>query len=149
MDNDFLDRIERINVLQTKKYRAPHKLLLLLLTLGRVWAREPPLAPYETYERPLKKLLLDFGHPRKVLHRRGRGQPFPRADLPAGPQTIRYPPKAWGATCVPFVGTLGNILCVHEERSNDNTMRRRSLRIPVTATARPRPRRPRRARTRP
>ena len=68
MDDDFLDRIERINVLQTKKYRAPHKPLLLLLALGRVWAGEPRLAPYETLERPLKKLLLDFGPPRKVLH---------------------------------------------------------------------------------
>ena len=35
---------------------------------------------------------------------------------------------------MPFVGALGNILCVHDERSNDNTMRRRSLQIPVTAT---------------
>ena len=68
MDDDFLERIERINVLQTKKYRAPHKPLLLLLALGRVWAGEPRLAPYETLERPLKKLLLDFGPPRKVLH---------------------------------------------------------------------------------
>ena len=59
---------ERIDILQTKKYRAPHKPLLLLLALARVCAGEPRLASYETFEVPLKRLLLNFGPPRKVLH---------------------------------------------------------------------------------
>ena len=68
MRDELLDRIERINVLQIKSYRAPHKPLLLLLALGRVLAGEGRLALYETLEAPLKKLLVDFGRPRKVLH---------------------------------------------------------------------------------
>ena len=68
MRDELLNRIERINVLQTKEYRAPHKPLLLLLALGRVLAGERRLVLYETLEAPLKKLLIDFGRPRKILH---------------------------------------------------------------------------------
>ena len=49
--------------------RAPHKPLLLLLVLGRVWRGEARLASYERDVRePLKQLLRDFGPPRKAFH---------------------------------------------------------------------------------
>lgn len=49
--------------------RAPHKPLLLLLALGRLWRDEGRLASYEHDVRErLRGLLRDFGPPRKTPH---------------------------------------------------------------------------------
>ncbi len=48
--------------------RAPHKPLLLLYALGRCLRGEDRLISYETVDQDLKKLLLEFGPPRKSFH---------------------------------------------------------------------------------
>lgn len=65
---DFLERIERLRVLQSKGYRAPHKPLLLLLALGRAHRGGERLESYSAIEPLLKGLLAKFGPWRKVLH---------------------------------------------------------------------------------
>ncbi len=63
----FLDRIERLGVMNQKGMRAPHKPLLLLLALGRVLAGHERLEFYAVLENPLKRLLVLYGPPRKRL----------------------------------------------------------------------------------
>lgn len=48
--------------------RAPHKPLLLLMTLARVQRGEPGVAAFEEVEPQLRDLLLDFGPRRKSVH---------------------------------------------------------------------------------
>ncbi len=48
--------------------RAPHKPLLLLYALGRCLRGEDRLMSYEIVDKDLKKLLLEFGPPRKSFH---------------------------------------------------------------------------------
>ena len=62
--DEFLKKIERINVWQRRGERAPHKPLLLLLALGRVLRMEERLAPYMQVESRLTDLLKNFGPPR-------------------------------------------------------------------------------------
>ena len=58
----LLEALERLNVGKSGGARAPHKPLLLLLTLGRVWRGEPRLASYaHDVRQQLKELLRDFG----------------------------------------------------------------------------------------
>ena len=65
----LLKALEQLKVWKRGGARAPHKPLLLLWALGRIWRGEDRLASYERdAEEPLKKLLGDFGAPRKVLH---------------------------------------------------------------------------------
>lgn len=65
----LLDALEGIKVWKRGGARAPHKPLLLLWALGRIWRGEDRLASYERdAEKPLKKLLADFGRGRRVLH---------------------------------------------------------------------------------
>ena len=69
MDRDeFLEKIERINVWQRGGERAPHKPLLLLLALGRILRMEARLASYQQIETRLTDLLKNFGPPRKAWH---------------------------------------------------------------------------------
>lgn len=64
----LLDALDRLNVWKKRGVRAPHKPLLLLLMLGRVWRGEPRLASYgRDVHQSLKKLLKDFGSPRSHL----------------------------------------------------------------------------------
>ncbi len=66
---DFLRRVDGINVWKRQGKRAPHKPLLLLLALGRVQRGAPRLARYDReVAEELKKLLRHFGTPRAVLH---------------------------------------------------------------------------------
>lgn len=67
-DEQILDRIERIQVLNQKGYRAPHKPLLVLLVLGRMLAGHERLERYEDLAGPLTDLLKRFGPPRKRHH---------------------------------------------------------------------------------
>ena len=66
--------LEALEQLKTQVWRsggarAPHKPLLLLLTLGRVRRGEARLASYaEHVHQPLKKLLRDFGPSGRTLH---------------------------------------------------------------------------------
>ena len=64
----LLEAFDRLNVWKKRGVRAPHKPLLLLLVLGRVWRGEPRLASYgRDVHQSLKKLLKDFGSPRSHL----------------------------------------------------------------------------------
>ena len=67
-EDDFLDRLSRVVVNIHKNRRAPNKPLLLLLALGRVTDGRERLAAYTEIEKPLKKLLAEFGPPRKTIH---------------------------------------------------------------------------------
>ena len=63
--DEFLQKIERINVWEQGGKRAPHKPLLLLLALGRVLGKRERLATFKLIEDQLTNLLLNFGQPRK------------------------------------------------------------------------------------
>ena len=65
----LIEALERLNVGKSGGARAPHKPLLLLLTLGRVWRGEARLASYaQEVHQQLKKLLRDFGPSSRTLH---------------------------------------------------------------------------------
>lgn len=66
--DEFLERIENLRVMRSKGYRAPHKPLLLLLTLGRVHGGGERLESYSAIEPLLKNLLAKFGPWRETLH---------------------------------------------------------------------------------
>ena len=67
--DEFLRKIDQINVWKSGEKRAPHKPLLLLLGLGRVLNGEDRLASYRNdIESELGQLLQRFGPPRKALH---------------------------------------------------------------------------------
>lgn len=67
-DSQILKRFAKIKTWRRGDKRAPHKPLLLLLSLARLQRGEPKLASFqETYE-PLKKLLIEFGPQRKSYH---------------------------------------------------------------------------------
>ena len=57
-----------INVWRRGGQRAPHKPLLLLMTLARVQRGESRLAPFASIEEPLTTLLREFGPQRQSYH---------------------------------------------------------------------------------
>lgn len=66
---EFLHRLDAINVWKRRGQRAPHKPLLLLLALGRLQRGEKRLAGYgPEVSEPLSDLLRQFGPSRSVLH---------------------------------------------------------------------------------
>ena len=65
---EFLKSLEGLNVWKRGGERAPHKPLLLLLALGRLSQNENRLVRYEEVETRLRRLLENFGPPRKVTH---------------------------------------------------------------------------------
>ena len=67
-EDDLLDRLSRVSVNIHKNRRAPNKPLLLLLALGRALNDDERLVAYTEIERPLKRLLVEFGPPRKTVH---------------------------------------------------------------------------------
>ena len=76
MRTQFLEGIAKIRIWKQSGRRAPHKPLLLLLALGRVYAGAPRLGLYgEEFEGSLRELLGRFGPPRKAHH---PDQPFTR-----------------------------------------------------------------------
>jgi putative restriction endonuclease len=69
MDKEEIkDRIANLNVWRSGDQRAPHKPLLLLYALGRCLRGEGRLIAYSDVEQDLKKLLQEFGPPRRSHH---------------------------------------------------------------------------------
>ena len=65
----FFKQIGEINIWKSRGRRAPHKPLLLLLALGRVYHKRDRLVRYGgDIEDELRKLLVRFGPPRRAHH---------------------------------------------------------------------------------
>jgi putative restriction endonuclease len=62
---EVLAQFRDIRQWRSGDHRAPHKPLLLLLALGRLQARGERLMSFEEAEEPLRRLLEQFGHPRR------------------------------------------------------------------------------------
>jgi putative restriction endonuclease len=67
-DQEILDRFSRITVWKRAGERAPHKPLLILYALARLQRGEPRLVSFEELDEPLRKLLIDYGQPRRSFH---------------------------------------------------------------------------------
>ena len=65
---EFLKRIDAINVWKSGGQRAPHKPLLLLLALGMASRGRPRQSSFAELKRPLEGLLTRFGPPRQTPH---------------------------------------------------------------------------------
>ena len=63
---EIRDRFADLNVWKRGDQRAPHKPLLLLLTLARVNRGGERLVNFEEVEEPLRSLLIEFGPPRRT-----------------------------------------------------------------------------------
>ena len=59
----IIDQILNIKTWKKVDKRAPHKPLLLLMTLASVQRGEDRLNSFENIEKKLKQLLMDFGTP--------------------------------------------------------------------------------------
>lgn len=66
--DEIWQRVEHLNVWRRGKQQAPHKPLLLLLSLSRLTQRLPRLATFDELEDPLKQLLIRYGPPRRSQH---------------------------------------------------------------------------------
>jgi putative restriction endonuclease len=66
--DEVWQRVQNLNVWRRGKQRAPHKPLLLLLSLSRLTQRLPRLATFAKLEDPLKQLLIRYGPPRRSQH---------------------------------------------------------------------------------
>src|SRR4029077_19467254 len=66
--SELLARIGRLNVWRRGSERAPHKPLLLLLALSRVAQADACLAEFNEIEETLRRLLIQYGPPRKSVH---------------------------------------------------------------------------------
>jgi putative restriction endonuclease len=64
--DQVLERFASLNVWRRGGERAPHKPLLLLLTLARVARGGDRMVPFAEVEEPLRTLLVEFGPPRKT-----------------------------------------------------------------------------------
>jgi putative restriction endonuclease len=67
-DTDLLDQLGSIQQHTREGIRAPHKPLLLLLALGRLERGEERLVAFADIEEPLRRLLAEFGPPRRSYH---------------------------------------------------------------------------------
>lgn len=67
-NSEIFRQLQSVSVWKRGSQRAPHKPLLLLLTLASVQRGEPRLTPYEKIHPQLEKLLVDFGPPRRSTH---------------------------------------------------------------------------------
>jgi len=65
---ELLQRIDDLGVWRRRGQRAPHKPLLLLYALGRLERGETRYVPYRDVDEPLRRLLQDFGPPRRSYH---------------------------------------------------------------------------------
>jgi putative restriction endonuclease len=68
LKNEILGRVNNLNVWQRGDERAPHKPLLIILALARITQGFERLAPFVVIEEPLRRLLRDFGPPRRSHH---------------------------------------------------------------------------------
>jgi putative restriction endonuclease len=64
----LLREFRDLNVWRRGDERAPHKPLLVLYALGQLQAGAGRLIPFDQLERPLERLLEEFGPPRKSPH---------------------------------------------------------------------------------
>jgi putative restriction endonuclease len=64
----ILRKFQHLNVWRRGDERAPHKPLLVLYALGKLQAGADRLIPFDELEKPLARLLEDFGPPRKSVH---------------------------------------------------------------------------------
>lgn len=64
----ILTQVKNLNVWRRADERAPHKPLLILLSLARVAQGRERLGLFSDFEQPLSRLLRDFGPPRKSVH---------------------------------------------------------------------------------
>lgn len=60
-ETDIIQRINQINFWQRNNLRAPHKPLLLLMTLGRIYQLKSRLQPFSEIQDQLRSLLNSFG----------------------------------------------------------------------------------------
>ena len=65
---ELLDTLSTLRRWSARGERAPHKPLLVLLALARVQRGESRLMAFDEVEGPLRRLLEDFGPPRKSYH---------------------------------------------------------------------------------
>lgn len=68
IDDQIIDRFANVTVWKGNGQRAPHKPLLILWSLARLQRGEDRLIPFAELDEPFKKLLRDFGPPRKSFH---------------------------------------------------------------------------------
>ncbi|MDF1665403.1 MAG: HNH endonuclease [Planctomycetota bacterium] len=78
LQEQFFKRLEAITPWARGDERAPHKPLLLLMILGRIQRGEERLTLFTDIEKPLLKLLNDFGPSRRSQH---PGAPFWRLQV--------------------------------------------------------------------
>src|SRR5437667_12519429 len=64
----LVQRFRDLNVWRRGDERAPHKPLLVLYALGQLQSGAGRLIPFDQLERPLERLLKEFGPPRKSPH---------------------------------------------------------------------------------
>jgi putative restriction endonuclease len=67
-DQDIIDRFARVTMWKRGGERAPHKPLLILLSLARLQRGEPRLIGFDELYDPLRRLLIEFGPCRKSFH---------------------------------------------------------------------------------
>jgi len=67
-DAEIIERFAGVSVWKAQGQRAPHKPLLILLTLARLQRGEANSASFAETDQPLKTLLQDFGPSRKSYH---------------------------------------------------------------------------------
>jgi putative restriction endonuclease len=67
-DDQIVDRFSGVTVWRAAGQRAPHKPLLILWSLAKLQRGEDRLVKYEELDGPFRKLLHDFGPPRKSYH---------------------------------------------------------------------------------
>ena len=67
-ESALFKRFQAITTWKRAGERAPHKPLLILIALARIQRREPRLIAFEEIESLLRRLLVDFGPPRKSYH---------------------------------------------------------------------------------
>lgn len=94
--DEFLARLDRVRQWRRGNQRAPHKPLLLLLALGRVSRGQPRLTAYADVHDALRRLLADYGPPRRVHH---PNMPFWRLQKDGIweiPEADRVSPRAGG-----------------------------------------------------
>jgi putative restriction endonuclease len=64
---DLIEKISNLSIWKKNGQRAPHKPLLILLGLAQL-QQSNTILPYEQVREKLKKLLIEFGPPRKSYH---------------------------------------------------------------------------------
>jgi putative restriction endonuclease len=65
---DVVERFRSLSVWSKAGQRAPHKPLLCLLAISKLFTENQRLIPFAKIEKPLRNLLREFGPPRKVCH---------------------------------------------------------------------------------